>query len=108
MGNYKWSKAFERLPIGTVLRRKSDGRAMMKVDHHSVSPSGEHKPMLFKYMIGPLQALDELYEVECGALPPAKPPGSCDDPKNRSPAFAHENAKKPLNVRAEPCPDDQK
>lgn len=107
MGNYKWSEAFERLPIGTVLRRKSDGCVMMKVDHHSVSPSGEHKPTLFKYMIGPLQALDELFEFECSVLPPAKPPSS-DDPKNRSSAFAPANVKKPLDVKAEPCPDEQK
>jgi hypothetical protein len=107
MGNYKWSEAFERLPIGTVLRRKSDGRVMMKVDHHSVLSSGEHEPMLFKYLIGPLQALDELFEVECSALPPAKPPSS-DDPTNRSSAFAPANAKKPLDVKTEPCPDEQK
>lgn len=105
MGNYKWSEAFERLPIGTVLRRKSDGRVMMKVDHHSVSPSGEHKPTPFKYMIGPLQALDELFEVECSALPPSEPPIS-DDPKDRSFTFAPANVKKPLKAKAEPCPDE--
>ena len=63
MSNYKWSEVFERLPIGTTLRRKSDGRLMKKVDHHNVLPSGDREPTLFKYMIGPLQTLEGVFDV---------------------------------------------
>jgi hypothetical protein len=74
MSNYTWSEAFERLPIGATLRRKSDGRVMRKVDYHYVLPSGDHQTTLFKYIIGPLQALDELFDVlaEGNASPPGE------------------------------------
>ena len=105
MSNYKWSEAFERLPIGTTLRRKSNGRLMKKVDHHNVLPPGDHKPTLFKYMIGPLQTLEEVFNVpaEGNTLPPAEPQTS-DNPRRRSSAVGPAVVKKSLGTKLESCP----